>query len=159
VNQYDFKPHGAITQQSESSQQPAEMHELEKEILNHCWNGIKKAKTAWGRELTTKTAISDYLIGLGKAFALGRVDSMEKLNYGLKAVYLDDSPWLPSAGQFVKWCNDGYRAQLKINQQDEAMNRIRDERRLLSSVPFAEQQSHAKIEISGLRAILKKNSH
>ena len=121
------------------------------EVINYCWDEMKMAKKSWKKELKTPEDIKRYLKGLGKALMINRIDSMDKLMFGLEYMYMDESEWLPSAGMFARWCKDGYNQHLKQKQLLDNANRISDERRQISSDTFEERQKTAREELNKIR--------
>jgi hypothetical protein len=126
-----------------------------REAINYCWREMKMAKKSWSKELKTEEDIKRYLRGLSKALIAGRIDSMEKLKYGLEAMYLDESDWLPSVGMFVKWCKEGYNQHLHQQELLNNTKRITEESRLLASEPWEVRKARGKAEIAKMKAMLK----
>lgn len=139
-----------------NTNQPKELPQEIKDVLNYCWSEMKMAKTGWSKQLEGAEDIKRYLNGLGKALIINRIDSMEKLRYGLEYLYMDESAWLPSAGQFAKWCKEGYGQHIRQQELLGNVQKITDEKLMLDSKPFEERKAEAKANIADLRNILNK---
>lgn len=134
-----------------------ELPQIAKDILNHTFNEMMACKSSWRVGFKTKDEVKNYKIALGKAMHLAKIDSYEKLQFGLDALLLDDGKYLPSVGQFVKWCKDGYNQDLHQKNLLGNTKRILDERRMLANGTFEQRQETARNELGKCLDIIKSN--
>lgn len=71
------------------------------------------------------------------AFKENGITSMEQVEAGMRAVRRQDRPFLPSPGQFIKWCREG-RSVLGITT-DDVMAEYWKWRKLVFRYPSSEQ--------------------
>ena len=89
-------------------------------LINQTFKELKGIFTAWAvaikdPEIESQTR-RQWLIG----FIENGIDSDHKINIGLAACRKLNSPFLPSVGQFIFWCNDTIDAYSGIPTESEA---------------------------------------
>jgi hypothetical protein len=131
------------------------MPQIAKDILNHTFNEMMACKSSWRVGFKTKEEVKNYKIALGKAMFLAKIDSFQKLQFGLDHLILDENPYLPSTGLFVAWCKEGYRQHLFRQQAIDNTNRILQNNRLIESGTFEERREVKKSEMAKVMEKLK----
>jgi len=76
------------------------------------------------------------------AFKENGIDTMEQVNAGMRMVRRQERPFLPSPGQFVKWCREG-RCALGLTA-DDVLTEFWKWRKLVFRYPSSEQYPWAK---------------
>jgi hypothetical protein len=76
------------------------------------------------------------------AFKENGIDTMEQVNAGMRMVRRQERPFLPSPGQFVKWCREG-RCALGLTA-DDVLTEFWKWRKLVFRYPSSEQYPWTK---------------
>lgn len=126
-----------------------------KTALDAIFSELMDCKPSWRNAFKTKEEAVNYKKALGVAMASAKIDSYEKARYGIAYAQLDESPFFPSVGMFVKWCKDGYNEYLTRKQLEDNTKCIMDEKRQIGAQTWEERQKTARSELSALREIIK----
>ena len=134
-----------------SDQLPPEV----KSVLDAIFDELISCKPSWRSVFKEKEEVVNYKKALGVAMLRAKIDTVEKAQFGIAFAQLDESPFFPSVGEFIKWCKDGYNTSLHFKQLEDNTKRIKDERRMISAVPWEEQQKTARDNLAALRKTIK----
>ena len=104
-------------------------------LVNQVVKELMAIFPAWKKEMSKAGHQAEVKKQFMKAFVESRINTYEKLNYGLKKARNHDSPYFPSVGQFVSWCQDGYLESLNIPPFEVIFREILDYRREIKN-PF-----------------------
>ncbi len=85
-------------------QQQANLKEAEP-IINRVFIGLKRAFPAWRHHIRSEEEESGIKKEWIKAFQQHGINTQEQIANGFKYARLHDSPYFPSVGMFIKWCN------------------------------------------------------
>ncbi len=72
------------------------------------------------------------------AFAENGITTVEQINSGMRIARKQESPFLPSPGQFVTWCKQGQMQSMGLPSVDEAIDEFNRYCRLRDDYPCAE---------------------
>lgn len=93
-------------------------------IVNHILTELKKGKTAWRTSFKSQFEVDSYKEQLLSACKNNGINSMDKVEKGLKTSRDNPSPFLPDVGTFISWCKPEPRhfEHLAIEQADKIHN-------------------------------------
>ncbi len=73
-------------------------------ILNIVIKSLRAIYPAWRTTIKSQIELDNMKKEWLKAFIENRINSDDKINRGLAQARQDIQPFLPSVGQFIKWC-------------------------------------------------------
>lgn len=104
------------------------------QIVNETLKQLIAAKPAYKQALNAKGAVADWKRSWTQAFALHGIRTLEQIELGIKRAQLDPSPYMPSIGQFIQWCNPSELSEVDVL---EAFNRMIDRKKPLTDIEHA----------------------
>lgn len=104
------------------------------QIVNQVLKQLIAAKPAHKQALNAKGAVADWKRSWTQAFALHGIRTLEQIELGIKHAQLDPSPFMPSIGQFIQWCNP---VELTEVEMLEAFTRMIERKKPLTDVEYA----------------------
>lgn len=122
-----------------------------KTILDYVFETLWGANPAWRAGFKSRKEMVNYKTQLGRAMEAAGINTMEKVEDGLDYAIQQTGAFMPSTGDFVTWCKDIADVKRLKREAVERSKRITDEKRLLSSKPWAERQSTAKSALADIR--------
>jgi len=90
------------------------------DLINQTFKELKGIFTAWAVAIKDPDIEAETRRQWLKGFIENGIDSDTKINIGLSVCRKHDSPFLPSVGQFIFWCNDAINANNGIPTESEA---------------------------------------
>ena len=74
-------------------------------IINKVITGLKRGKPAWRHTIRSQEEEDGIKKEWAAALKQHGITTQEQLANGFKYARLDNSPFFPSVGQFIEWCN------------------------------------------------------
>lgn len=74
-------------------------------IINKVISGLKRVKPAWRQAIRSDEEEAGIKREWAAALKQHGITTQEQLANGFKYARLDQSPFFPSVGQFIAWCN------------------------------------------------------
>ena len=127
-----------------------------KRMFNGYIEQLMALKPTIKRQLNTDSEIKAYKQQFVLALSQARIDSPDKLEFGLTYARLDSKHPFVDIGLFVSWCKEGYQQHIRQQELLGNVQKITDEKLMLSNRTFEERQAEARENIQGLKNILKK---
>lgn len=103
-------------------------------IVNETLKQLIAIKPAWKAALGDKGAVAQWKKSWTVAFAQNGIQSLPQIELGIKRAQCDASPFLPSVGQFIEWCNP---AGIDETEIIEAFARMIDRKRAANDIEYA----------------------
>ncbi len=75
------------------------------DIVNQTLRQLIAIKPAWKAALGDKSAVAQWKKAWTMAFAQHGIKSLQQIELGIHRAQRDASPFMPSVGQFIEWCN------------------------------------------------------
>lgn len=97
--------------QPTGSQQPAEQ---DKRVVNHLFKKLRGIFPAWRNSIKTEEELSNTRREWYYALVDAGISTIEQIDDGVKFARQYDSPYWPSCGMFIKWCNEGTIQRLGV---------------------------------------------
>ena len=110
-------------------------------LINHVFKSLCGAKPSWRNGFKTNDDVSAYKEALALTFMENGITTPEQVHKGLAEVRRNESPFMPSTGEFLKWC--------KVEQKEQCHNLLP---RLEKTESTAEQRAEFK---ASLDAVMK----
>lgn len=104
------------------------------QIVNQVLKQLIAAKPAHKQALNAKGAVAEWKRSWTQAFALHGIRTLEQIELGIKRAQLDPSPFMPSIGQFIQWCNPEEQTDVDLL---EAFMRMIERKKPLTDVEHA----------------------
>ncbi|MEQ1964362.1 replication protein P [Xenorhabdus khoisanae] len=107
-------------------QQRAQATKQVAEIFNELFRQLKGAFPALMTSIKTQEDFNELRRQWVMAFAENGISTIEQVNAGMKIARQQDSPFLPSPGQFIQWCKQGEAIAVGLPTEDELYDMFRD---------------------------------
>lgn len=104
------------------------------QIVNQVLKQLIAAKPAHKQALSARGAVAEWKRSWTQAFALHGIRTLEQIELGIKRAQLDPSPFMPSIGQFIQWCNPSELSEVDVL---EAFTRMIERKKPLTDVEHA----------------------
>ena len=73
-------------------------------LINHVFKSLCGAKPSWRNGFKTNDDVSAYKEALALTFMENGITTPEQVHKGLAEVRRNENPFMPSTGEFLKWC-------------------------------------------------------
>tara|TARA_R110000751_G_scaffold276410_1_gene377280 strand:+ start:1237 stop:1605 length:369 start_codon:yes stop_codon:yes gene_type:complete len=73
-------------------------------LINHVFKSLCGAKPSWRSGFKTNDDVSAYKEALALTFMENGITTPEQVHKGLAEVRRNENPFMPSTGEFLKWC-------------------------------------------------------
>ena len=73
-------------------------------LINHVFKSLCGAKPSWRSGFKTNDDVNAYKEALALTFMENGITTPEQVHKGLAEVRRNESPFMPSTGEFLKWC-------------------------------------------------------
>ncbi len=103
-------------------------------VVNEILRQLTSIKPAWKHALAEPGAIASWKKQWTIAFAENGIRTIAQVEQGIKRARLDTNPFMPSAGQFIEWCNPSAFSEVELI---EAFTRMIDRKKPLNDVEHA----------------------
>ncbi|MGI2079186.1 replication protein P [Shewanella putrefaciens] len=103
-------------------------------IVNEVLKRLIAVKPAHKQAFSVKGAVAEWKKSWTLAFAQHGIRTLEQIELGIKRAQLDPSPFMPSIGQFIQWCNP---VELTEVEMLEAFTRMIERKKPLTDVEHA----------------------
>ncbi|MCG9964600.1 replication protein P [Shewanella cutis] len=103
-------------------------------IVNEVLKRLIAVKPAHKQALSARGAVAEWKKSWTIAFAQHGIRTLEQIELGIKRAQLDPSPFMPSSGQFIQWCNPSELSDVDVL---EAFNRMIERKKPLTDVEHA----------------------
>ncbi|WP_445494618.1 replication protein P [Photorhabdus sp. SF281] len=131
---------------SQKPQQGTQVTKQAAEIFNELFRQLKGAFPALMANIKTQDDFNELRRQWVLAFAENGIRTVEHVNAGMKIARQQDTPFMPSPGQFVSWCKQGGIKNAGLPDESELYDMIMDysaKRGLYSSAENYPWQSNA----------------
>ncbi|WP_351122623.1 replication protein P [Shewanella sp. T24-MNA-CIBAN-0130] len=127
IEQQSVKPHNAngTSLNSESAATG---------IVNEVFKHLIAAKPAYKQAFKSQAEFESFKQAWTKAFASHGIVTSEQINQGIAQAQKDTSPFFPSIGQFIEWCNPGTLSEVELI---EAFTRMVERKKPASDIEHA----------------------
>jgi hypothetical protein len=126
-----------------------------KRIINSYINRLMILKPTMKQQYKTEVELLDFKREFAYQCYKHKINTKEKLDHGMEYASNSVEKWI-DIGQFITWCKEGYRQEIKQKKLLDNVQRITDEKRMLSSRTFEERKQEASENIDKLRAMIAK---
>mgnify|MGYP005807039517 CR=1 FL=1 len=103
-------------------------------IVNEILRQLTSIKPAWKHALSEPGAVASWKKQWTIAFAENGIRTMAQVDQGIKRARSDTNAFMPSAGQFIEWCNPSAFSEVELI---EAFTRMIDRKKPLNDVEHA----------------------
>lgn len=103
-------------------------------IVNEVLKQLIAVKPAHKQAFSARGAVAEWKRTWTQAFALHGIRTLEQIELGIKRAQLDPSPFMPSCGQFIQWCNPSELSDVDVL---EAFTRMIERKKPLTDVEHA----------------------
>ncbi|RAW92449.1 DNA replication protein [Photorhabdus sp. S8-52] len=120
---------GGALQAMAGSQKPQQGTQVTKqaaEIFNELFRQLKGAFPALMANIKTQEDFNELRRQWVLAFAENGIRTIEQVNAGMKIARQQDTPFLPSPGQFVSWCKQGGIKGVGLPDESELYDMVMD---------------------------------
>ncbi|WP_391529843.1 replication protein P [Photorhabdus akhurstii] len=117
---------GALQAMAEPLQQKAQATKQVAEIFNELFRQLKGAFPALMANIKTQDDFNELRRQWVLAFAENGIRTVEQVNAGMKIARQQDTPFLPSPGQFVSWCKRGGIQNAGLPDESELYEMVMD---------------------------------
>ena len=121
-------------------------------IMDGVFKELMAAKPAWRNGFKTKDEVVNFKKSLSLSLYENGINTQEKINFGLKEARKDDNPFMPSTGEFIKWCEKG----LAIFAKEKRLS-AKNELEKKNAVLAIENESLSSIDVGKLIIESRKN--
>lgn len=111
---------------SQKPQQGTQVTRQAAEIFNELFRQLKGAFPALMANIKTQDDFNELRRQWVLAFAENGIRTVEQVNAGMKIARQQDTPFLPSPGQFVQWCKRGGIQNAGLPDESELYDMIMD---------------------------------
>ena len=73
-------------------------------LINHVFKSLCGAKPSWRGGFKTNDDVNAYKEALALTFMENGITTPDEVHKGLAEARRDDNPFMPSTGEFLKWC-------------------------------------------------------
>lgn len=73
-------------------------------LINHVFKSLCGAKPSWRTGFKTNEDVNSYKEALALTFMENGMQTPDAVQKGLAEARKDESPFMPSTGEFLKWC-------------------------------------------------------
>ena len=80
-------------------------------LINHVFKSLCGAKPSWRTGFKTNEDVNSYKEALALTFMENGIQTPDAVQKGLAEARRDESPFMPSTGEFLKWCKPEHREQ------------------------------------------------
>ncbi len=103
-------------------------------IVNQTLKQLVAVKPAWKAALGNSEQVAAWKRAWTLAFAQHGIRTIQQLELGITQAQRDPSPFMPSVGQFIEWCNP---AALSTEQIMDAFSRMIERKKPLNDIEHA----------------------
>jgi len=96
------------------------------QIFNELFRQLKAAFPALMANIKTQDDLNELRRQWVLAFAENGITSIEQVNAGMKIARQQETPFLPSPGQFIAWCRQGETSKYGLPDADELYDMVMD---------------------------------
>lgn len=80
-------------------------------LINHVFKSLCAAKPSWRSGFKTNEDVNAYKEALALTFMENGINTPEAVQKALAESRRNDSPFMPSTGEFLKWCKPEHKEQ------------------------------------------------
>ncbi|MDC8854958.1 replication protein P [Shewanella algae] len=115
-------------------------------VINHLFSELQSCFPAWRQTFTSKADIDAAKRVWARGLVEAGIHSEQQLQWGLRKARRSESPFWPSVGQFIKWCQPDPASYGLPNSRQAYLEACRNAHRL-SEMPN-EEWSHAAVYVA-----------
>lgn len=115
-------------------------------VINHLFSELQSCFPAWRQTFTSKADIDAAKRVWARGLVEAGIHSEQQLQWGLRKARQAESPFWPSLGQFVKWCQPDPASYGLPNSRQAYLEACRNAHRL--SEMTNEEWSHAAVYVA-----------
>jgi hypothetical protein len=104
LNQMLANPQQTIQKASEYQGQRVEINDNARRVVDKAFNSLKACFPAWKHALPDEESVNNYKAQLVKAIMEAGITTQAEIARGVSRARTEDKPFMPSTGEFVKWC-------------------------------------------------------
>jgi hypothetical protein len=150
-NHSNHKEQVAITQHNIGQMIPPDVLN----VLDDTIEALQSIYPSWRAGFKEDDEIIGYKQQLAIAMIENKINTHERIGFGLAVARHNNHNFMPTVGVFITWCKEKIKADIDKKKMIASTERILDERRLLGNGTFEARQAEARSEISKIREILK----
>lgn len=118
---------GKSLQQMYAGEKPRQqVPEQAAQIFNELFRQLKGAFPALMASIKTQEELNELRRQWVMAFAENGITTIDQVNAGMKIARQQETPFLPSPGQFVAWCRQGEISKYGLPDSDELHDMVMD---------------------------------
>ncbi|WP_345869544.1 replication protein P [Shewanella algae] len=115
-------------------------------VINHLFSELQSCFPAWRQTFTSKADIDAAKRVWARGLVEAGIHSEQQLQWGLRKARRSESPFWPSVGQFIKWCQPDPASYGLPNSRQAYLEACRNAHRL--SEMTNEEWSHAAVYVA-----------
>ncbi|HCG6157820.1 TPA: replication protein P [Vibrio parahaemolyticus] len=115
-------------------------------VINHLFSELQSCFPAWRQTFTSKADIDAAKRVWARGLVEAGIHSEQQLQWGLRKARRSESPFWPSVGQFIKWCQPDPASYGLPNSRQAYLEACRNAHRL--SEMTNEEWSHATVYVA-----------